>query len=545
MKKRLPKWFVNAVMYEIYPQSFRDSNADGIGDFEGIISKLDYVKSLGVDGIWLNPCFDSPFRDAGYDVRDYRKTAARYGTNADLKRLFDEAHRRDIKVLLDLVPGHTSVEHPWFKAAVSGEKTPFDDYFVFTQGPDEDQDGRPFVCGYGERDGYYMTNFFYSQPALNYGFCDPKPGLTWQHPTDHPAALRVREEIRDIMKFWLDMGCDGYRVDLAFTLIKGRDEALRQKKLCELWNDLNSWMKEHYPEAVLIAEGGIPKLAYDCGFDSDFFLSWGTEALANRRTFRNETYEYRTNIRKADSPRSYFCPESSGNYRIFIDELEDILAHNGGEARFSIITGNHDVVRIRRGRGIEDLKVAYTFIFTMPGRPFLYYGDEIGMEHLAEVGNKEGAYSRGGNRSPMQWNKKLNAGFSEADAQDLYIMIDPNPERPCVEEQENDPGSLLNFTRKLIALRHQYPALGAEGAFRCLNSDRGEAPLVYERSDGAERFIVVINPGGTDAEKRLEERGTMELITSVGSVSVKSEKPGVIIEIGAVSAAIFSVKQAG
>ena len=141
MPKKIPDWFRNAVFYEIYPQSFRDANGDGIGDLAGIIEKLDYVKSLGVDGIWLNPCFDSPFQDAGYDVRDYFRVAARYGTNADLEKLIGEVHRRGMRLLLDLVPGHTSLEHRWFKAAVSRDETPYDDYYVFTDGKVGDLDG--------------------------------------------------------------------------------------------------------------------------------------------------------------------------------------------------------------------------------------------------------------------------------------------------------------------------------------------------------------------------------------------------------------------
>ena len=238
MAKRIPEWFRNAVLYEIYPQSFRDSDGDGIGDLAGIIEKLDYVKSLGVDAIWLNPCFDSPFQDAGYDVRDYRKVAARYGTAADLKKLFDEVHRRKMRLLLDLVPGHTSLEHPWFKAAVSREKTPFDDYYVFTDGKVKDLDGYPFITGYGERDGFYMINYFYSQPALNYGFSDPKPEHPRQLSAGDPRLKPLREEIRQVMKFYLDAGCDGFRVDLAFSLVKGREK--RDDALRELWLDYSS-----------------------------------------------------------------------------------------------------------------------------------------------------------------------------------------------------------------------------------------------------------------------------------------------------------------
>ena len=539
MVKAIPEWFRNAVFYEIYPQSFRDSNGDGIGDFGGIIEKLDYVKSLGVDGIWLNPCFDSPFQDAGYDVRDYRRTAPRYGTNADLERLIAEVHERGMRILLDLVPGHTSLEHPWFKSAVSRTKTRYDNYYVFTDGPDPDQDGYPFISGYGERDGFYMTNYFYSQPALNYGFSDPKPECPWQMDFRDERLKPLREEIRKVMKFYLDAGCDGFRVDMAFSLIKGkagRDEALK-----ELWLDWSSWMKSEYPEAVLVAEGGRPDLAFDCGFDSDFLLSWGSPKRANRAMFRAEAYEYYTNRLKPDTPRSFFSRESSGNSRDFMDEVEALLAHDGGEARFSIVTGSHDVTRLCRNRDANDLKVAFAFIFTMPGRPFLYYGDEIGMRYLEKAGNVEGSYGRGGGRSPMQWERGNKVGFSDADPEKFYIMPDPDPERPCVADQENDRDSLLNFTRRLIELRHAHPALGAEGKLRRIVSEYADAPLVYERELHDERFLVALNPAAKAAalEIALPGEGAPEQLVGVGEVSVTRKLGTTSVAMSGVSAGVF------
>ena len=164
------KWLKDAVFYEIYPQTFYDTNGDGIGDFNGIIEKLDYIKSLGCNALWINPCFDSPFKDAGYDVRDYKKVAPRYGTNNDLYRLFGEAHKRGIHVLLDLVPGHTSEEHEWFKQSQKAEKNEFSNRYIWTDFCFQRADGLGFIGGESERSGTYILNFFKCQPALNYGF---------------------------------------------------------------------------------------------------------------------------------------------------------------------------------------------------------------------------------------------------------------------------------------------------------------------------------------------------------------------------------------
>ena len=541
MAKQIPEWFRNAVFYQIYPQSFRDADGDGVGDFAGIVEKLDYVKSLGVDVIWLNPCFDSPFQDAGYDVRDYLRAAARYGTDAELKRLIDEVHQRGMRILLDLVPGHTSLEHPWFRAAVSREKTPYDDYYVFTDGKVRDLDGYPFVSGYGERDGFYMINYFYSQPALNYGFSDAKPEHSWQIPVGDPRLKPLREEIRNVMKHHLDAGCDGFRVDMAFSLVKGRtgrDEALK-----ELWLDWSSWMKTNYPDAVLVAEGGRPDLAFDCGFDSDFLLSWKTPKHANTAMFRAEEYLPHTDRLKPGSPRSFFSRASSGNSRDFMDEVEALLAHDGGAARFTIVTGDHDETRIRRRRTVEEIKTAFAFIFTMPGRPLLYYGDEIGMKYLPEIGNIEGSYWRGGSRSPMQWEKGAKAGFSAADPDKFYIPVDPDPERPCVADQENDPDSLLNYTRKLIELRHTHPALGAEGKLKCLVADYADAPLVYERELDGERFLVAINPAAEARRIDFALTGAPEKLVGVGEIRFEQKFGATTVDFSGVSAGVYRLRR--
>ena len=181
-----PKWLADAIFYEIYPQSFVDSNGDGIGDIPGITLKLDYIKDLGCNAIWLNPCFDSPFKDAGYDVRDYKKVASRYGTNDDLIALFDAAHRRDMHVILDLVPGHTSEEHEWFHRSCKVERNNYSDRYIWTDSWISGGDGLPFIGGESPRNGTYILNFFKCQPALNYGFAHPE--RSWQKPALGPDA---------------------------------------------------------------------------------------------------------------------------------------------------------------------------------------------------------------------------------------------------------------------------------------------------------------------------------------------------------------------
>ena len=175
-------WLKHAVFYEIYPQTFYDTNGDGIGDLPGVIEKLPYVKSLGCNAIWMNPCFDSPFKDAGYDVRNYYKVAERYGTNDDLVRLFEEAHKLGIRILLDLVPGHTSEEHEWFQASRQIEKNEFSSRYIWTKSVFEGAQPLPFIAGEAERNGCYVLNYFKCQPALNYGFY--QPNQPWQEGVD-------------------------------------------------------------------------------------------------------------------------------------------------------------------------------------------------------------------------------------------------------------------------------------------------------------------------------------------------------------------------
>jgi maltose alpha-D-glucosyltransferase/alpha-amylase len=486
-----PAWLDDAVFYEIYPQTFIDSNGDGIGDLPGVISKLDYLSSLGITGIWLNPCWESPFQDAGYDVSDFYKVAARYGTNEDLRRLIEEAGRRGIHIMLDLVPGHTSWDHPWFKASSKHGRNEYSDWYIWTNSVWQQADGLQRVSGLVERDASYITNFFVFQPALNYGFAAPDPEVGWQQPVDAPGPQAVRQEIRNILRFWLDMGVSGFRVDMAFSLVKkdvGHHETIR------FWREVSAWLDQDYPEVALVSEWGNPTEAIHAGFHMDFLLHFhGNAYMSLFRKNANDPYGW-----------SVFDRSGHGNFREFIDDYMRYYAAIQGKGMMSLITGNHDIPqRLAEGRDTDDLACAFLFLLTMPGVPFIYYGDEIGMRTVYGLPSKEGGFKRTGARTPMQWDGSPNAGFSTAAEHDLYLPIDPRENRPTVADQEGDPHSLLKRVRTMIALRRAHAALRAEGGFAPIATDAGCYPIVYLRSAGDQRLLVAVNPTGEPAEVEL------------------------------------------
>ncbi len=496
------KWLKDAVFYEIYPQSFRDTNADGIGDLNGIIEKLDYVKSLGCNALWINPCFDSPFRDAGYDVRDYRKVAERYGTNEDLYRLFDEAHARGIRVLLDLVPGHTSEEHPWFRASQSADQpNAFTNRYIWT---DNWFCGSRlnYIAGEAERPNAYIVNFFKCQPALNYGF--KRVEEPWQLPMDHPDCVATREAMKDVMRFWLGHGCDGFRVDMAASLVKFDDEA--KSGTCAIWREVREMLDREFPEAAIVAEWARPDLSLPAGFDMDFIL--------------NDSHtHYASLLRDYHAPvnNTYFKKDAPArDINRFMDVYRRWYEDTKDAGYICLPTCNHDTPRPRFGLDMAELKLAYAFIFTMPGVPFLYYGDEIGMRYL-DLPTKEGGYQRTGTRTPMQWGGGRNLGFSDADAASLYLPVDPAADAPTVAEQEADPDSLLNTVRALLRLRHEREDLQADAPFEVVASAPG-APFVYRRG----RLLLAVNPAGEAATVALHAPG-MQPVFALGHVGVDGD----------------------
>ncbi|MBQ9998101.1 MAG: glycosylase [Clostridia bacterium] len=473
-------WLNDAVVYEIYPQSFYDTNGDGIGDLEGIIQKLDYIQECGFTDIWLNPICDSTFYDAGYDVTDFYKVAPRYGTNDDYKRLCDEVHKRGMHIIFDLVAGHTSVNHPWFLQSAKDEKNQYTNRYIWTSSTfNEDADGYNCISGSHERDGKYVTNFFWSQPALNYGFAHPNND--WQLPVTHPDCIATKEELKNIIKFWMELGTDAFRVDMAASLIKGDTDGSFTKAL---WGEIRQFMENINPRALLIAEWGSPADAINAGYHLDFLLHSHNKAYTS--LFR---YEDGRNTTDLFIGNSYFSKEGKGDINNFLDRFLYDLENTKGKGYVGLITGNHDIPRLAYKRDEDELKTALAFIFTMPGVPFVYYGDEIGMDYIDNLPSKEGGYNRTGSRTPMQWNNDKNHGFSTSDMP--YLPTDQRDTAPTVEKQERDENSVLSFTKKLIEIHKNHKALSADGEFKVVVASY---PFVFERTDGKEKIFVAINP---------------------------------------------------
>ena len=503
------KWLKDAVFYEIYPQSFFDTNADGIGDFNGIIEKLDYIKSLGCNALWINPCFDSPFKDAGYDVRDYKKVAPRYGTNNDLYRLFGEAHKRGIRVLLDLVPGHTSEEHEWFQMSQKAEKNEYSNRYIWTDFCFQAAHGMGFIGGESERSGTYILNFFKCQPALNYGFY--RVDEPWQLPTDHPDVIATREALKDIMRFWLDHGCDGFRVDMAASLVKNDDE--NKTGTSAIWKNIREMLDAEYPDAAMVSEWSNPPLALRAGYHMDFDLNHPGGGYASlmrdyQKGFSVATDEVDNSFFKKDAP--------DRDINRFLDEYEKWYRDTRDLGYISMLTCNHDTVRPRFNLEPDELKLAYAFIFTMPGVPFLYYGDEIGMRYQ-QLPTKEGGYFRTGSRTPMQWDGSKNLGFSTGCADALYLPVDPAGDAPTVEAQDADPDSLLNTVRAILKLRHGEEDLQADAEFEALCAEKGK-PFVYRRGN----LVLAVNPSGEALSAKAPVAGRSQIFT-IGAAEVAGE----------------------
>lgn len=491
----MPTWLTNAIFYEIYPQSFQDSNADGIGDFKGIIKRLDYIMDLGCNAIWMNPCFESPFTDAGYDVSDYYKAAPRYGTNEELKTLFEEVHKRGMHILLDLVPGHTSYKHPWFLESMKAGQNEYTGRYIWTNDVWDNPDHLQCIRGFSEREGACAVNFFSTQPALNYGYANPTKD--YQMAPDAPAPLKTREAIKDVMRFWLDIGCDGFRVDMAGSLIKGDDGNCTEN--IKLWQDFSAFLKEEYPEAALVSEWGDPKKSIAGGFHMDFLLHFNTEGY--------------NSLFRCDEP--FFSKEGRGDIEIFASEYKSIYESAGSKGLICIPSGNHDMTRLAKGKDMEELKLCFAFLLSMPGAPYIYYGDEIGMRYIEGLKSVEGGYGRTGSRSPMQWDSSVNAGFSSSKPEKLYIRIDEDADRPTVEKQLKDENSLLNEVKRLCAIRKEYEALQNYADFEFLHAEKNSYPLIYLRRSREQKIIIAINPSGRSVSCPLDIE-VPELIYSIG-----------------------------
>ena len=544
-----PSWLSEAVFYQIYPSSFQDSDGNGIGDIPGITSRLDYIKSLGVTAIWLNPVYVSGWTDGGYDVIDFYKVDPRFGTNTDLVELVKQAHARGIKVVMDLVAGHSSDQNEWFLQSREAPNLRYSDYYIWPSfkpetGSNVQMQGggtllSKFVATDAPRGPYYIKNFFDTQPALNFGFANPDPTHPWEQAVDAPGPMSMRRELKNIMMFWMDKGVDGFRVDMAASLVKNDDD---KSETIKLWKeDFVPWFDENYPEGVLIAEWFNPAQSTEAGFDLDFFCHDGQYNYST-------LFFYGRRGRNGQEPTPpYFDKSGKGSLKTWYDLYKYQYDAVQGKGYVSMPSGNHDFNRLcTEGRTSPDeLKVAMTFFLTMPGVPFIYYGDEIGLKQNPAAPPTEGSGGRAGCRIPMLWNSDANAGFSTAPIDKIYIPQDPDPNRMTVEKAEADPNSLLHYVRTLIRLRGQVKALGADASWRLVSDVDQPYPMVYERRLGDERCLIVINPTSRTAQVTLppSPEGIAPEPKLIGGsykrCTYRPSRRGDVISISATSAAIY------
>lgn len=448
-------WYEDAVFYQLYIRAYKDSNGDGNGDFRGAMEKLDHIKSLGVDCIWVMPHYPSPLLDDGYDVADYKGVHPDYGTLADFQAFLDAAHARGLKVVTDMVMNHTSDQHPWFQAARRDKNSPYRDYYVWSDTGTEYAAARiifldvePSNWTYDEVAGQYFWHRFYrSQPDLNY---------------DNP---KVHEEMFNVMRFWLDMGIDGFRVDAIPYLYE------REGTNCENLPETHQFLQKmrrmidtEYPGTLLIAEANQ--------WPRDLLPYFGTP----------EAPEFQVCFHFPIMPRLYQALKA-GDKTPIVDILNDTPPKPPGTQWMTFLR-NHDELtlemvtpevrqwmweqyapepRMRLNLGIrrrllplldgnkDKWRLLHALFLSLPGAPIIYYGDEIGM------GDNIWLPDRHGVRTPMQWDDSKNAGFSDAD--ETYFPVHAEYPQVNVAAQEADPDSYLNLTRFLLRARQSQPAL--------------------------------------------------------------------------------------
>lgn len=501
----------NSIIYNVYPTSFYDSNGDGIGDLKGIKDKLEYIKQFA-DIVWVNPVYKSPFRDGGYDVQDYYQIDEKFGTMQDVVALTEKAHALGMKVLFDLVVGHTSDQHKWFLESQKHERNEFSDYYVWD---DDVFAGTPYkhMTGNCERNGNYLINFFCFQPSLNFGFA--KKTRAWQNLYTDDICCKIHQEVIDIIKFYMRLGVDGFRVDLANSIVKDDEGG---KCSCEVWRKIFGAVRAEYPEAIFVSEWGQPKYAVTNGdFDIDFLTHCWFDGY--NQLFRKEAG---TNVLKSDGD-SYFRPAGKGSCQHFFDYFLENLKAVEGKGYISVVSGNHDLPRVGLQRSQADMKAVFAFLLAMPNVPLIYYGDEIGMPY-EPIKTKDGGYCRTGSRTPMQWSAGKNAGFSETDGE-LYLPIYDNYKKVNVEDMEKDKNSLINTVKALVAAKREYLAdFTPEGTFELVNDDY---PLVFKRTDNGKTFVCAVNPSDRDYTVELPENSKVLISENVKVKGTKAKMGGV------------------
>jgi alpha-glucosidase len=478
-------WWQTAVIYQIYPRSFCDSNADGIGDLRGIIRRLPHLTELGIDAVWISPIFVSPMADFGYDIADYTAIDPIFGTMQDFDALMTAAHGRGLKVILDLVPNHTSDQHPWFQESRSSRDNPRRDWYLWR---DPAPDGGPpnnWLSNFGgsawafdERTGqYYHHAFLAAQPDLN-----------WRNPA-------VSRTIHDVMRFWLARGVDGFRVDVIWHLIK--DERFRDNPANP---DYQSGQPPHHALTPL----------YSADRPEVHDVIAGMRRTADEfgeRVLIGEIYlpierlvaYYGRDLTGTHLPFNFTLLQSPWNARAIarlIDEYEAALPAGGWP---NWVLGNHDRPRVASRVGPEQARVAAMLLLTLRGTPTIYYGDEIGMRqvpiapnHIRDPLEKNVpglGVGRDGARTPMQWDASRNAGFSSAEPW-LPLAVDHQSEN--VQNQKGDATSIYQLYRRLLSLRRTTSAL-VLGSYQPLAA-AGDL-LLFVRQHERQRILVALNLG--------------------------------------------------
>ncbi len=451
------------IFYEVYPTSFYDSNDDGIGDLKGIEQKLDYIKDLGCNAIWINPFFKSPFKDGGYDVEDFFDVDPKFGTIEDFKSLLRSAHEKGIKIINDLVIGHASIYSKIFLESAKPEINEFSDLFIWTDSVWENSKELRLISGLYDRDGAFMVNFFSHQAAFNLGFNEIK--YPWQMSYKDKRTLKTREFILKIMRFWLDLGVDGFRVDMADCLVKQDKDLLAT---IETWKWFFSIIRKEYPNAYFVSEWDWPEKSLEAGFDADFVLDCNLNF-----------YHHLARSSKVSGGPSLLNGADDIDF-IVNDMKERFTSALKRDKHIALISGNHDCERISNLLDIDRLKMFYIFMYSMPGNPFLYYGDELMMRSKPLV-SKDGGYQRTSSRTPMIWdNNDKNHGFSNTSGKTYLPFFDMNT--LSIEDAKKDPTSLLNFIKKMIGIRKECSDLTGNlleirNAHRVLVIERGNLKL--------------------------------------------------------------------
>lgn len=468
-------WYKDAIFYELNVRAFADSNGDGHGDFIGLYQKVDYLADLGVDCVWLMPFYPSPLRDDGYDVSDYRNIAPAYGTLADFKQALDALHERGMRVIIDLVINHTSDQHSWFVESRSSKDNPKRDWYVWSPTDHRYREARIIFVDtedsnwtYDETtQEYYWHRFYKEQPDLNF---------------DNPE---VRQEMLDTMRFWLDMGIDGFRVDAVPYLFE------RDGTTCENLKETHDYIKEmrtmvklEYPDRILLAEANqwpqdlVPYL--DDEFDMAFHfpimprLFMGVRQASNREIIR--ILEQTPPI----PPETQWCVFLRNHDELTLEmvtheQREWMWQEYAPDPRMRINLGIRRRLAPLLDNDPRRILLLHAILFALPGSPILYYGDEIGM------GDNIHLFDRNGVRTPMQWDTSQNAGFSSADQTYLPVVDDAvfGYRQVNVAAQQADPDSLFHALKQQIAIRKQYPVFG-RGQFQVVDANN-EAIFAFER----------------------------------------------------------------